>query len=733
MTAFAESDARTPDVLWFRVSGMWCTSCARAVEASLLRHPAVTEARVSATTGAARLTLNGSKFEHELVRRVERLGYRCDPWSDVDTGVETPNDRTLTIRFALALLLGMWTMLLQLLHYSGALGDDRRFVLALAGMFATPVVWVAALPFHRAAWRTLRAGVPGMDALVSVGSIVAWMVSVYALYADLRDTWFDTAALLVVFLLGARVIEAALRRRGFAAVQAVIQRAPAQALRLDRDDSAAIQSGTMKAATVETTDLAAGDVVVWSAGAALSVDGTVRSGQGWVDLSSLSGESEPQLRVPGDPVFAGCELTSGQLFVKVERIVGQRQIDAIAGGVRDGIDQRVEYQRVADRFAERFVPFIVIAALLGGAVAWFSGQDAASSVVRAVSVLVVTCPCALSIAAPLALAFSVSRAAARGIVFREPDAIERACSVDTVVFDKTGTLTAGSDELEVIDGPEHTLTLAAGAEWGVVHPIADVIRKAAHRRGLEASPQGKRIIHPGQGIEWQSSEGVIRVGSGVFTEDPGLEDGQISVVQDGALVGRVAVCERLRSESQNLIAKLTGLGHTLHMWSGDSRHRVSRVSQALGIPNARAKMGPVEKAAGVAELELTGHRVAFIGDGINDAPALARAHLGIAVMGASDVALAAAPVLIRSGEMGRIADVLSIASHTRRIVRQNLLWAVVYNTLAVPLAVAGFIAPVMAPLAMVLSSLSVSLNSLRAGSQRDRHRHHTVVRTARSG
>ncbi|MEL6339040.1 MAG: cation-translocating P-type ATPase [Myxococcota bacterium] len=731
MTARADSGAQRPDVLWFRVSGMWCTSCARAVEASLLRHPAVTEARVSATTGATRLTLNGSDFERELARRVERLGYRCDPWSDVDTRVETTNDRTLTIRFALALLLGMWTMLLQLLHYSGALGDDRKFILALAGMFATPVVWVAAAPFHRAAWRTLRAGVPGMDALVSVGSIVAWMVSVYALYADLPDTWFDTAALLVVFLLAARVIEAALRRRGFAAVQAVIRRAPAQALRLD--DPTATQRSALETTTVETTDLVAGDVVVWGQGAALSVDGTVHSGEGWVDLSTLSGESEPQLRVPGDPVFAGCELASGDLTVKVERIVGRRQIDAIASGVRDGIDQRVEYQRVADHFAEKFVPFIVIAALLGGAVAWFSGQDAASSVLRAVSVLVVTCPCALSIAAPLALAFAVSRAAARGIVFREPDAIERACSVDTVVFDKTGTLTAGSDELEVIDGPEHTLALAAGAEWGVAHPVAAVIRAAAHRQGLEVAPQGERTVYPGQGVEWHSERGVVRVGSAKFTDDTGLENGQIAVVHNGTLVGRIAVRESLRPKSRALTTELRARGYTLHMWSGDSHRRVDRISQALEIPNARAEMGPVEKAAGVAKLELAGHRVAFVGDGINDAPALARAHLGIAVMGASDVALAAAPVLIRSGEMGRIADVLRIAGRTRRIVRQNLLWAVVYNTLAVPLAVAGFIAPVMAPLAMVLSSLSVSLNSLRAGSQPDGHRRDAVVRTARSG
>lgn len=706
----------------FRVGGLWCTSCARAVELVLRRQAGVVGARVSFATGTAVVDVasSGPSLDRLMVP-VRKLGYRPAPW-DPHPGPWRPDEALstqLSVRLAVAVLLGMWVMLFQLALYVGEPGpEDARWLASLAGAFSTPVVWVAGARFHRAGFRTLRAGAPGMDFLVSAGSIAAWTVSMASLWAGRVEVWFDTATMLVTLLLAGRAIESRIRARGLQRVETVVRPAVERAVVFRGEDEA----------ECPLESVSVGEVCRVESEHQIPFDGVVEAGHAALDASVLTGESEPVPVGPGDPVQAGAVVMEGSLRLRVTAGVGERRIDAIAARVSEALDQRTELQAVADAFAERLVPGVGVLAGVTGLAVWATTGDPTAATLRAVAVWVVTCPCALGLAVPVAAAVSVAAAARRGIVFRDPDALERAARVEHVVFDKTGTLTAARPQVVQVEpewAADRVLARAASAEWGIEHPLAATLRHAADRRGLEVDRRGRRRVLPGCGVAWQPPQGPeVRVGSPEWAgADGSVPDDAVAVAEGSTLLGWVRVDAPLLPGAAEVVASLKARGMTVSLWSGDGEARVRAVAAELNISDARGRQGPEDKAEAVRARTAQGVSVAFVGDGINDAPALASADLGVAVSGAAEAALAVSPVVLRRGGVEQVEHLLRGARRARSVMRQNLLWAVVYNATAIPAAIAGVVSPQWAAAAMVLSSLTVSANAVRlqdSGTRRGR-------------
>ncbi len=512
-----------------------------------------------------------------------------------------------------------------------------------------------------------------------------------------------------MLLLVGRLLEARARANGVNAVRELLDLTP-ETVSLRTDDGVV----QVVAATVEP-----GAVVEVPAGARVPLDGVVVSGRSTLDRSVLTGESEAVVVGEGDDVEAGCTNGAGPLAIEVTAGVGQRALDRIATQVRAALDQRAEVPGFAQRLSERAVPLILGLATLTLAGVWLASGSLEAGLLRALTVLVVTCPCALGVAAPLVRVVSIGRAATRGVLFRDADALERAGEIDVVVFDKTGTLTRGEPVLvDVVPVGGWTVDavrrLAAGAEAGSDHPLGRAIRGAVDH----AEEAGERVVVPGQGVEWTHDGRVVQVGSRAWLaadESPRGEGAtEVWVTVDGERAGFLLLVDTLRADALATVRRLRDQEVELALWSGDGQAPVARVAKAVGLQAWAAGLSPLDKAERVAALEAEGKRVAFVGDGVNDAPALAAATVGIAVEGATDAARAASGVVIRAHGLPRVADALQTALSARQRARTNVSWALAYNGLAVPLAVAGWLSPELAALAMVLSSLSVTLNATRA-------------------
>ncbi|MCB9700092.1 MAG: cadmium-translocating P-type ATPase [Alphaproteobacteria bacterium] len=704
--------------LLLEVDGMFCTSCARAAERVLSRVPGVSSARVGFATRVASLEVDAGADRAEVERRAiaaaTELGYPARPWVFRPAGLGDADDEAtaaLWVRIAIGWFLGMWVMIAQVaLYVDPGMAPEARTLLARASAaLATPVALVVGARFHLAAWRTLRAGVPGMDLLVSIGSLGAWALSLAELGRGGTDVWFDASVMLVVLLLAGRLLEARARERGVNAVRELLDLTP-EVVRLWSEEGVR----EVIAATVEP-----GAVIEVPAHARIPLDGTVTVGRSTLDRAVLTGESAPLRVGPGDEVEAGCTNGSGTLLVQVSAGVGQRVLDRIATQVRTALDQRAEVPGFAERLSEHLAPAVLVLAALTlvGTSLWTGSLEA--GLLRALTVTVVTCPCALGVAAPLVRVVAVGRAASRGLLFRDTQALERAASVDLVVLDKTGTLTEGRPAVVAVEpvagvGGGELLSLAASAEVGAEHPLARALIAATDRveRG------GERTVEPGRGVRWVHGTREVRVGSRAWIQwapSESTEGTEVLVERDGVVLGRVVLADAVRGDAAATVTRLRAAGYALALWSGDAPGPVASVASAVGLrpDEVRSGLSPLDKADAVAAAEAAGQRVAFVGDGVNDAPALARATVGIAVDGASDAARAAAGIVVRAQGLPRVAAALALAGHAARRSRWNVGWALLYNAVAVPLAVAGLVTPQVAAVAMALSSLSVTLGAVR--------------------
>jgi Cu2+-exporting ATPase/Cu+-exporting ATPase len=601
---------------------------------------------------------------------------------------------------------------------AGLAASPQGWWVALAACLAAlPVVSWSALSFYRAGWRTLRAGVPGMDALVSTGVLASCLLSAWSLLRGSADVYADTATMLVSFLLCGRLIELHARRRNSVAVNALRQAVPETVRRIGADG----------VPTEEAADrVGPGDLVLVHAGERVAVDGTVVEGEGEVDAAIVNGESAPLPVAPGDSIVAGSINVSSRLVLRVEQPWGQRFIDRIGVRMLELLGTKSAAAMQAERFARWLVPGALVLAAASFALAWGASGDPVQAALRALSVLVAACPCAVGLALPLAYAASTASGARQGILLRDPASLEALAGAREILFDKTGTLTEGMLEVREVIGSQRAasaevLALAARAEADIAHPVARAIRTAAEAAGMGSAGEGLAQRHS-RGCTWRSKDGnqTVLVGSAGFVEEQGVAlpasappgCTRVEVARNGTWIGAILLQDRIRESAAEALRTFADAGIRTRLVTGDSAAAAAQVAQAVGLgpEHVHAHCLPEDK---VKVLERAGRPAVFVGDGVNDALALAAADCGIAVQGAAPAAVATAGVVIASGGVEQVAAAWRHARRTVRVVRQNLAFSMVYNVAVLGLASSGMVTPVAAACAMLASSLSVVLNSGR--------------------
>ena len=708
------------DRIVFDVEGMTCASCALRIERVLSRQDGVTEATVSFAGQEARASVTPGTDPAALQAAVERIGYHLDPVSG-DTDRTTPVERyAAEARFQrrnviAAAALSVPLMIIAMSDLHGTAWRWAQLVLA------TPVVFVFGWQFHRNAALRLRSGGASMDTLISLGSIAAWGYSTWALSSH-EHLYYETAGMIVTLILLGRYFEARAKGRASNAVERLLALGAKQA-RVLRDGAEVM---------VDPLQLAPGETVVVLPGEKMPVDGIVTGGGSTVDESMLTGEAEAVDRNPGDPVFGATVNQQGRLEIEVTKVGPNTALAQIVRLVEEAQATKAPVQRLADQISGVFVPVVILVALIVFAAWWAGSGDISTAMRNAVAVLIIACPCALGLATPTAIMVGSGRGAEIGVLFKNAAVFERAGRLDTVVFDKTGTLTQGAMTLAGTrsDGDEDRfLTLVGSVEAASEHPIARAVTLGVEQRDLPLLPVAGFTAVAGGGTVGTVDGIDVVVGTPRLMTERGLtisdrhltaltelgEPGHTTFMAgwDGEVRGVLAVADTLRPTAAAAVATLHRQGLTTALLTGDHRAAADRIAAEVGIDRVLAEVLPGDKSAEITRLQESGLRVGFVGDGINDAPALTAADLGMAVGTGTDVAIEAGDVVLMSGDPALVATALRLARATFRTIRQNLFWAFGYNTAAIPLAAAGLLDPMIAAAAMALSSVSVVTNSLR--------------------
>ena len=710
--------APSPRRVHLALEGMTCASCAARIERTLNKLDGV-EASVNLATEQAAVSYDPEQADiDDLVRAVEGAGYHASvDLRDADDASEAREVRTrLVVATALTAPLVAVTMVPPL-QFSG--WEWLAFVLA------TPVVLWAGWTFHRAALANARHGAATMDTLISMGTLAAWGWSVVVLLVlDNADTYFEVGAAVTTLILLGRYLEARARRRSSAAIRSL--------LGLGAKDAGVLRDGAEERVPIEV--LRAGDLFVVRPGEKIATDGVVVEGDSAIDQSMLTGEPMPVEVGPGDEVTGATINTSGRLVVRATRVGAATALAQMARLVEDAQTGKAPIQRLADRVSAVFVP-IVIALSLATLAGWLVlTGDAAQAFTAAVAVLIIACPCALGLATPTALMVGTGRGAQLGILIRGPEVLERTRRVTTIVLDKTGTVTEGRMWLaDVVPAPGVTraevLRIAGAAEDASEHPVAHAIAERA-RDELGALPAVERFAsHSGLGVEAVVEGHAVVLGRPALLAAFGLElpdrlvpirdeaqtDGRtvVAVAWDGAVRGLLVVGDRIKPTSPDAIRELRRLGLEPVLLTGDNEPTARSVATTVGIARVLANVLPQDKVAEIRRLQDEGEVVAMVGDGVNDAPALAAADLGLAIGSGADIAIEASDLTLVSGDLRAAGDAIRLARQTLRTIKGNLFWAFAYNVAAIPLAVAGLLDPIVAAAAMAFSSVFVVTNSLR--------------------
>ena len=706
------------------IDGMFCAGCAASVEAVLCRSTGVQSAAVNFAADAAVVEWNDSKTDlAALLAAVGKLGYTARRVGDEDSPEDpaTAAKRDFSIRLAVAVFFGIWTMLPSFALHMTATSDPTTLwrLALLAGVFTLPVICYSGVPFYRMAWKTLRSGVPGMDAMISIGLVGSVVVSAVMLASGSSDVYFEVAAALISFQLLARLLDLRVRRRARDTVSQMVELAPTTMTRIGDDESEE---------TVLLKDIAVGDRIRLKPGMRLSVDGTITNGRAMVDRSLLSGESQPAALTRGDRVFAGERVIDGALTVEVEAGAMKRRIDGLSRIVRQTLARKPPWQRAADTLARYFIWIALGAALLSAAIVIMQSGTGNEAAIRALAVFVIACPCALSMAAPLAGLFASSGAMRRGIVVRDLNAISTAAAPDIWFLDKTGTLTVGKPTVVAVHTAvgvteDDLLSAAAVAESQSEHPLAHALRAAAPP--ADRIGEGETRVEAGRGITWSGKDETIAVGQPDWIAshipvdtsnlpnlpDPG-EKTRVAVARNGTLLGAIDIADEMRPDAREAIERLRATGARVVMLSGDAPGAVRAVADALNV-EAEGGLEPESKIARIEAEQASGKTVGFAGDGLNDGPAIAAADLGVAVGTATDVARAASAITLVERGVEALPELVAMMKRSRRVMLENLWWAVAYNAVAIPAAIAGYVHPAIAAIAMALSSMTVLVNSLR--------------------
>lgn len=722
------------------LEGMTCATCAGRIEGALSAIPGVT-ASVNFATERASIDSEGVLDTDELIDSVTRVGYGArvvDPSASREP--EAPVSVVLTARVIVGLALTIPIVAVSMITELQFPGFQW-----VAGALATPVVTWVAWPFHRAALSNLRHGAATMDTLVSLGVIVAYVWSLYALLFTMAGTigmrmpmelfgfaehalYFESAAVVSSFVLLGRYIEARSKRTARQSLTALMSVAAKEAILLVNGREVAVPAGAVNV----------GDRVVVRAGAIVPVDGKVVEGNSAIDASSVTGESFPVDVSPGSTVVGGTINAGGRLVVEATAIGAGTELARLTRMVEAAQAAKAPVQKLVDQISAVFVPVVIALAALAGIGWWWASGDVSRAIAVAVSTLVVACPCALGLATPMALLVGTGRGARSGIIIRGTDVLESTRRIDTIVFDKTGTLTSGKPTVAAVIAvgvdDNDVIRAAARVDIGTDHPIARAIVARAAHEGLDVTAGSEIVAVPGSGatgtldgkltlvgsVEWLVAEGFVLPPIIDHAIHTWRQEGHTvaAVGQNHSVIGAIAIAEPVRTTSELAITELHNRGIATVLASGDSRIVANRIAALVGVDVVHAPVSPAEKRDLVARLQSDGHVVAMVGDGINDAAALAQADCGIAIGQGTDVAIEASDIVIVAGDIRRVADAIRLSRQTLATIRGNLAWAFGYNALAIPIAMAGLVGPAVAGLAMALSSVFVVLNSARLAAFR---------------
>ncbi len=707
------------------IDGMTCASCVGRVERALAKVSGVKSVSVNLANERAHLELLGQVDPQSLIAAVTKAGYNASVWEVEHPTTDTQQQRlhherwVLIMAIALALPLVL-PMLLQPFGVHWMLPAWVQFALA------TPVQFVFGARFYVAAWKAVRAGAGNMDLLVALGTSAGYGLSLYewaTAAGRMPHLYFEASAVVIALVLLGKYLESRAKRQTASAIRAL------EALRPER----AIQVVDGREQDVAISALRLNDLVLVKPGERFPVDGEVVEGQSHADEALISGESLPVPKQPGDKVTGGAINGEGRLLVRTQALGAETVLARIIRLVEDAQAAKAPIQKLVDKVSQVFVPTVLLIALATLMGWWLYGAPIETALINAVAVLVIACPCALGLATPTAIMAGTGVAARYGILIKDAEALERAHEVSAVVFDKTGTLTSGAPRiahLSAVDGDEATLLKWAGAlQRGSEHPLAKAVLDACVERGLTVADVSDSQSLTGRGIAGNLDGRRLALGNRRLLEESGLSAGPLAdsatawetegrtlswLIEQSpqpTVLGLFAFGDTLKPGALQAVQQLSARHISSHLLTGDNRGSAKVVAEALGIQDVHAEVLPADKAATVAELKKTGV-VAMVGDGINDAPALAAADIGIAMGGGTDVAMHAAGITLMRGDPRLVPAALEISRKTYAKIRQNLFWAFVYNLIGIPLAAFGFLNPVLAGAAMALSSVSVVSNAL---------------------
>ncbi len=693
----------------FPVSGMHCASCAVSVAGSLKEVPGVTDAGVNFATGKATVEYDEARASMEHLHKAV-----------ADAGYSVPMEHQHTGDLEVARRRALWASVLSApVFVSSLIGPIGSIGPMFQAILATIVVLVFGASFHLTALTLLRRGRANMDTLVSLGTIAALGLSWFELFNG-GDLYFEAASVITAFILLGRWAEAKSRGRASEAMTKLLSLAPKTAHRVVGD----------LVEEVSVDSLRIGDIVMVKPGEKIPMDGKIIQGTTTIDESMVTGESVPAHRVEGDEVIGGTVNIDGALRVSITKTSDQSLLAQIVKMVEDAQTKKAPIEKLADRISGVFVPIVIVLSVLVliGMIVFGASIDAA--VIRAVSILVIACPCALGLATPIAVLVGTGAGAERGVLVKDGTALEHASRVTRVFFDKTGTLTEGKPVVTDVlpfgsATKDDVLTKAMVVEGESEHPISIAIANAASALSVRSAPNVTAV--PGEGIFGSVDGTDVAVGTESFLRSRGMSLPDLSsafalrsegktVVFVGAkkeCIGAIALRDEPRAGAIETIADLKKMGIAATMVTGDHADAARAIAKRVGIDDVVAEVKPGEKLQVVMKAQEKGEVVAFVGDGINDAPALSQADLGIAMGSGTDIAIEAGHVIVLSGGPTAVVDALRLTRATYKIIRQNLFWAFAYNIIGIPLAMLGFLTPMLAGGAMAFSSISVVLNALR--------------------
>ncbi|NQV85213.1 MAG: copper-translocating P-type ATPase [Rhodospirillales bacterium] len=731
------------------IRGMTCASCVARLEKVLSALPGVNSAEVNLATEKAHVSYTPGVLDaNGLVRAVEQAGYEGRAITNGEVNIEDHDhhaSETQTLRrnvvFAAALTVPLF--LIAMLKMVPGIGDGMMVTLSERGwigvefLLATPVLFYAGRRFFVSGWAELSHLSPGMNSLVMLGASAAYFYSVAALVAPglfpvgTANSYFEAAGVIVTLILIGRYLEALAKGRTSEAIKKLMQ-LQAKTARVIRDG---------KETEIPIEDVVAGDLVVVRPGERLAVDGVVTDGASYVDESMISGEPVPVEKSPGTEVTGGTVNKTGAFTMRATRVGADTVLSQIIRMVEEAQGSKPQIQKLADQIASVFVPVVMAASAVTFGVWLTFGPDPALSFafITSVSVLLIACPCAMGLATPTAIMVGTGKGAEMGVLFRRGTALELLAKIDTVVLDKTGTLTKGRPELtdfNVIDGNEDdVLRLVAAAETKSEHPIAEAIVRAVHGKGIELPIVEAFNAEPGYGIDAKIEGHTVQVGADRYMERLGIDLGPVTASAealadqartplyaaiDGKLVAVIAVADALKDGSRDAITTLQGMGMETVMVTGDNERTARAIAAESAIHRVLAEVLPERKAEEIKRLQAEGRKVAFVGDGINDAPALAQADVGIAIGTGTDIAIEAGDVILMSGDLRGIVNAMYLSRRTLATIRLNFFWAYAYNVALIPVAAGALypwlgvlLSPMLAAGAMSFSSIFVITNSLR--------------------